>query len=316
MASLHRVSAVLCLAVGGTYAVEQGDPARTTAGGASAATNFARETVLPRQLQGPQHSEHWSKLDGLAADEGEQLGDVAFLAHPTECTAHCDAHAGCNSVTYCPTWGGCFLKDGIFTGHEATSSGSDCLTYYKIKDNEDWGQLGGLAADEGEQLGDVAFFAQPTECTAHCDAHTGCNSVTYCPKWGGCFLKDRVFTAGEATSSGSDCLTYYKIKDTTPAPAPMTPVKVPSSCAGYSPEVQGIDFSGTLLAKIQASDARRCCALCDSFAGCEGYVFHLDQCYLKKDLSHAIPKFGAVTRLRLARSAGAGASLRGSVIYP
>lgn len=181
MASLHRVTAVLCLAVRGTYA-------------------------------GPQHSEHWSKLGGLAADEGDQLGDVAFLAHPTECTAHCDAHVGCNSVTYCPTWGGCFLKDGIFTGGEATSSGSDCLTYYKIKDEEDWSRLGGLAADEGEQLGDVAFFAQPTECTAHCDAHAGCNSVTYCTKWGGCFLKDRAFTGGEATSPGSDCLTYYKVK--------------------------------------------------------------------------------------------------------
>merc|ERR1711920_412444 len=34
---------------------------------------------------------------------------------------------------------------------------------------------------------------------------------------GGCFLKDRVFTGNEATSSKSDCSTYYKIKNT-PAP--------------------------------------------------------------------------------------------------
>merc|ERR1712051_908833 len=108
-------------------------------------------------------------------------------------------------------------------------------------------------------------------------------------------MKDRVFTAGEATASGSGCLTYYKIKDTTPAPVPTTSVKVPSSCAGYSPEMQGIDFSGTLLAKLQASDAQLCCALCDSFAGCEGYVFHLDQCYLKKELSRPTHKLGTAT---------------------
>merc|ERR1712043_90622 len=75
---------------------------------------------------------HWDQLGGLAADEGKQLGDVAFLALPTACMAHCDANSDCHSVSYCHSWGGCFLKDRVFTGNEATSSNSDCSTYYRM----------------------------------------------------------------------------------------------------------------------------------------------------------------------------------------
>lgn len=128
-----RTSAVLCLNVCGVHAAEQGRLTQITAGGASAAVDLARETILPRKLRGTQLPPHWGQLGGLAANEGKQLGDVVFLALPTECMAHCDANSDCNSVTYCHKWGGCFLKDRVFTGNEATSSKSECLTYYKIK---------------------------------------------------------------------------------------------------------------------------------------------------------------------------------------
>merc|ERR1712228_326881 len=73
-----------------------------------------------------------------------------------------------------------------------------------------------------------------------------------------------------------------------------------SGCLDFSPEMKDTDMSGTLLAKLQSSDSKRCCMLCDAFTGCEGYVFHLDQCYLKKDLSSPSSKPGAITRLRYA----------------
>jgi len=77
----------------------------------------------------------------------------------------------------------------------------------------------------------------------------------------------------------------------------MTRVK--GTCEGFSPPLVDVDMSGELLAKVQASESRSCCTLCQSIDGCEGFVFHLDQCYLKKSLSSATAKASAVTRLRL-----------------
>jgi len=77
-------------------------------------------------------------------------------------------------------------------------------------------------------------------------------------------------------------------------------VKTPPTCEGYAPPMVGVDISGTLLAKIQSSTPAWCCTLCDAFEGCEAYVFHLDQCYLKKDLHLAVVTLKplAITRLR------------------
>jgi len=78
----------------------------------------------------------------------------------------------------------------------------------------------------------------------------------------------------------------------------VTSVKVTDSCSSYAPEMKDVDMSGTLLAKVQSADDKQCCAFCNAHADCAGYVFHLDHCYLKKDLSIPNPKLGAVTRLR------------------
>merc|ERR1719343_729909 len=59
-----------------------------------------------------------------------------------------------------------------------------------------------------------------------------------------------------------------------------------------------VDMSGVLLAKLPAADMRECCSLCDATSGCEGYVFHLDQCYLKRGLASPSTKPGAITRLK------------------
>merc|ERR1719414_2206290 len=69
-------------------------------------------------------------------------------------------------------------------------------------------------------------------------------------------------------------------------------------CAKYTPEMKDVDISGELLGKIQSSDMTECCLMCDCWPGCEGYVFHLDQCYLKKDLGKPQFKQGALTRIK------------------
>lgn len=75
-------------------------------------------------------------------------------------------------------------------------------------------------------------------------------------------------------------------------------VKTPSNCEGYAPAMEDVDIGGILLSKIWSSTSARCCALCDAITECEGYVFHLDQCYLKKELGSPTPKPNAITRLR------------------
>jgi len=85
-----------------------------------------------------------------------------------------------------------------------------------------------------------------------------------------------------------------------------------SGCLDFAQEMENTDVSGTLLAKIKSSDSKRCCMLCNAFTGCEGYVFHLDQCYLKKDLSSPSRKPGAITRMKYAVAPNNGAMLRGS----
>lgn len=83
-----------------------------------------------------------------------------------------------------------------------------------------------------------------------------------------------------------------------------------NACAGYTRPVPNTDVDGVLLAKIWSPTVDHCCALCSQRSECEGYVFHLDQCYLKKNLGEFSHKEGAMTRFKMMRR---NAQLRGSL---
>merc|ERR1712012_661544 len=69
-------------------------------------------------------------------------------------------------------------------------------------------------------------------------------------------------------------------------------------CVGYSAPQTDTDMSGDLIAKIQCHESGDCCSLCQARSDCEGFVFHLDQCYLKKNLTGMSYKQDAITRLK------------------
>lgn len=69
-------------------------------------------------------------------------------------------------------------------------------------------------------------------------------------------------------------------------------------CAGYKPVQPNSDIDGVLLAKVWSPSIGHCCALCSQEKDCEGYVFHLDQCYLKQDLGSVSYKPLAMTRVK------------------
>merc|ERR1712051_828179 len=70
------------------------------------------------------------------------------------------------------------------------------------------------------------------------------------------------------------------------------------ACAGYGAVQPNTDISGELLAKVLSQSSSQCCTLCDERSDCEGYVFHLDQCYLKKDLAATSYKQDATTHVK------------------
>merc|ERR1712151_977794 len=49
-----------------------------------------------------------------------------------------------------------------------------------------------------------------TDCKRSCTDNAECMSFSLCPRWNGCWLKDRSVTGAEATHSKDDCKTYKR----------------------------------------------------------------------------------------------------------
>ncbi|CAK0788232.1 unnamed protein product, partial [Prorocentrum cordatum] len=196
----------------------------------------------------PAAGECWGELPGLAAEEGEDAG-VAWTSSEERCRAACQAEGGCLSASFCPQWNGCHMKKRAFSGGEATVSKGQCKTLYRrscqgapppswaptraptlaptlastpaptqssapgpspVSVGVCWRELSGLAADEGDQVGQTVYTSSVAECRAVCDGRADCRSITLCPQWGSCWMKARAFAGSEATVSKGECQTYFK----------------------------------------------------------------------------------------------------------
>lgn len=122
---------------------------------------------------------------------------------------------------------------------EQSSDGGTCSGEY--------GQMDGVAADEGNGIDSPVYSRSSTECKRRCDASPGCKSFSLCRGWGKCWLKDKALTGSEPTSRDHDCQTYYKKcgsspSEGTPSPAPFPsegnpsppPSPAGSGCSGSS----------------------------------------------------------------------------------
>ncbi|CAJ1354121.1 unnamed protein product [Effrenium voratum] len=184
----------------------------------------------------------YGSLPALAASEGTHAGKVSTNSL-AECQKECDGKANCKSFSFCPQWNGCFLKERVLTGSEPTVTKGKCRSYFKTSCGGSttatttvtatttttktttlaattttaesgtlcWSSLGALATSEGNGLGAVSSDISPGKCQSACDAKAGCNSFSFCPQWGKCFLKDRSFTGSEPSAVKGSCETYFRI---------------------------------------------------------------------------------------------------------
>jgi len=101
-----------------------------------------------------------------------------------------------------------------------------------------YGELPALALEEGTEIG-VGSASSRIDCERSCNENPQCKSISFCPSWSGCWLKDRPFTGGEASGPKSDCKTLYKTSDhashcPSPAPGPA-PEPAPEPAPGPAP---------------------------------------------------------------------------------
>merc|ERR1740121_261740 len=95
-----------------------------------------------------------------------------------------------------------------------------------------------LVADEGGNLGGISPFVSVAECAAMCDSTSGCKSFAVCQSGpSGCWMKDKLVSAGSATSTNEaalntrNCKTHYQVPiiggmDINVSAVPTNPVPV------------------------------------------------------------------------------------------
>jgi len=222
----------------------------------------------------------------------------------SKCCAMCDSTTGCEGYVF--HLDQCYLKRGLASpstkvgattrlkygswGKESAHPGKE--TPFDVVD-QTCGGYGAVERDtdiSGTQLAKISAQSS-ADCCALCDDLAECEGYVF--HLDQCYLKKEL----GAKFFKQDAMT-----------------RVRGTCEGYSTPLVDVDMSGELLAKIEASESRHCCTWCQSMVGCEGFVFHLDQCYLKKSLSSVTAKSKVVTRLRLVPSSHS--ILRGSSSSP
>jgi hypothetical protein len=92
-----------------------------------------------------------------------------------------------------------------------------------------YGELSYLAVEEGSTVGQQLYTASSDRCKEACTDTQECNSLTLCPQWSGCWMKDRRFDGGEDTRELGECKTYFK------RPCSSTVVPAPSATTTPKP---------------------------------------------------------------------------------
>jgi hypothetical protein len=98
-----------------------------------------------------------------------------------------------------------------------------------------YGDFSNLVVEEGNGVGGV-ITSSSSECQTACTNNANCQSVSFCPQWNGCWMKDMFLTGSETTKVLGQCRTYYKrtcsgsstlALTSTPAPTTSTPASDP-----------------------------------------------------------------------------------------
>jgi len=97
-----------------------------------------------------------------------------------------------------------------------------------------YGEFAHLVSDEGAEVGSIGAESA-LACKSACDRNALCNSVSYCPEWSRCWLKDRILDGSEPTTPNGECKTYYKTPCSPPSPAPTVAPTPPAPQPAPSP---------------------------------------------------------------------------------
>lgn len=151
------------------------------------------------------------------------------------CSSYCAAVGRYCSAAWEEENDDCRVKHEIACDQTIPSSDAICQCGDVIEspasgpdDSSCWGELPGAAPNEGNGIGVPGIqVGSSTPCKDACDGNALCQSFTYCPEWGKCWLKDRSFDGSEPSTPGA-CKTFYK-KPCSGAPLPPTPASAPST---------------------------------------------------------------------------------------
>ncbi|CAE7505132.1 unnamed protein product, partial [Symbiodinium pilosum] len=92
---------------------------------------------------------------------------------------------------------------------EEISGTSDMLCTCERESEVCWDGVGGLVKEEGNEVGQLETTSLK-ECESSCNGNDACKSVTFCRKWGVCFLKDRTLSGMEDAQRHEDCKSFFK----------------------------------------------------------------------------------------------------------
>jgi len=209
-------------------------------------------------------SKCYGEFAQLVVDEGNSVGNPMGTRDAEECQRACSEREDCKSVSFCPQWHNCFMKDKVLQGDEPSRVYGRCNTFFK-KDHgcsthdavstssttvasivmsttatlttslrpsySCYERLSSLAAQEGNSVGNPIITTSIETCEEQCNENSDCNSFTLCSGWQQCFLKDRVIDgAVQITDQHTEgrCKTYYQAKDCT------TTTTTTTTCSGSS----------------------------------------------------------------------------------
>jgi hypothetical protein len=141
------------------------------------------------------------KGDGSCAGTWDFQGGTKTLE---ECQVECEKHANCEGVSFSASEKRCILM-GKLPVNDKTQ---DAWKSYLRRPVTCYGELSGLAFDEGGNLGDAVPTSSAKQCQLACNLNPHCRSASLCP--GQCWLKNKIFTGSEASREWEGCKTLYQ----------------------------------------------------------------------------------------------------------
>jgi len=175
--------------------------------------------------------------EGAGISSGRGSYDDSFYT-ALACEGFCDAAGDCNSFTYNPATGHCYLKVQCVTGNEPLVTPlhqrAHLVTYFKpcptsttvttTDPTAIYSALGRRAVNEGEQLANYGDLGETLDqCARRCTEHNRCNSFTFksapAPS---CHLKAKCILPNEPIAAPDGRRTYYRPCTTTGTTATLT----------------------------------------------------------------------------------------------